>query len=85
MGYIRGAYGMSRWDGECNMYDNFGMDVTEKGMDCGAAEQMKHGVLRWFGHAIKINEDDCEVCEGITEGEGATGRPPVKWIKSGQV
>jgi len=40
MSSIRGACGLSRWDGESNVnvYENFGMDATAKGIDCGVVE-----------------------------------------------
>ncbi len=56
MSYMRGACGASRWDGESNesVYEPFGMGVTEKGVDCGVVERVKRGVLRWFGHMMRM-------------------------------
>ncbi len=43
MSDIRGACGVSRWDGESNedMYGRFGMSETAVGMDCGVVEWVK--------------------------------------------
>jgi len=60
MSYIRGACGLSRWDGESNVnvYDNFVMGTTTKGIDCGVVEWVKRGTLRWFGHVVRMNENE---------------------------
>lgn len=47
MSYIRGACGVSGWNGESNenMYEQFGMGVTAKGVDCRVVEWMKRDKL----------------------------------------
>lgn len=51
---------MSRWDGESNkgVYENLGVGVTTIGVGCGVAEWVKPGTLRWFGHVMRMNEDN---------------------------
>ncbi len=75
--YMRGACGVSRWDGESSedMYRRFGMSAAAVGMDCRAH-------LRWYGHVMSMNERDFTkmVYESRIEGRGVRGRPPVKWI-----
>lgn len=40
------------------------MCVTLKGVDCGVVKVMKSNTLSliWFGHVIKMNEENCEHC-----------------------
>lgn len=54
------ACGVSRLDAKSNkdVYESLGMDVTAKGGDCSVVEWVKCGILRWFGHVIRKNEDD---------------------------
>ncbi len=64
---IRGACGVSGWDGESNesVYGQFGVGVTVKGVECGIGDV-------WC--------DKKKVCEGRIKGDGVRERPPVKWI-----
>jgi len=82
MSYIRGACGLSRWDGESNVnvYENFGMGATAKGVDCGVVEWVKCGTLRWFGHMVRMNENEFvkRVYKSEIEGPSVRGGPPVK-------
>ncbi len=43
MSYMRGACGVSRWDGESNedMYGRFDMSEAAVEMDCGVVEWVK--------------------------------------------
>lgn len=58
--YTRGSCEVSRWDGESNkgVYENLGVGVTTIGVGCGVAEWVKPGTLRWFGHVMRMNEDN---------------------------
>ncbi len=80
MSYIRGACGVSGWDGESNesVYERYGMGVTVKGM----VEWAKRVMLRWFGNMMRIWENGFmkKVYDGRIEEGGVRGRPPVKWI-----
>ncbi len=52
MSHLRGACGVTRWDGESNesMYERCGMGSQANGVNCGVVEWVKRNVLRWFGH-----------------------------------
>lgn len=43
---------------------------------------MKRGTLRWFGHMMKMNENEFveRVNEGRIKGGDVRGGPPGKWI-----
>lgn len=60
MYYIRVVCVMLVWVGDSNdnMLKRLGMDVIAGGADCGVVEWVKHYVLKWFGHVMRINEDD---------------------------
>ncbi len=84
MSYVRGACGVSRWDGESNedIHRKFGMIETAVGMDYGVVEWVKQSTLRWYGHMMRMNECDFteRVYESRIEGRRVRGRPPVNWI-----
>lgn len=40
------------------MHERFGTGVTKKGVDCGVVEWVECSALRWFGHMMRMNEDD---------------------------
>ncbi len=77
MSYLRGACGMSRWDGESNedMYGRFGMSESAVGMDSGVVESVKQSTLRWYRLVMRMNECDFtkRVYESTTEGRGIRG------------
>ncbi len=85
MSYLSGACGVSRWDGESNetVYEEFGVGVTAKGVECGVVEWVKRGAPRWSGHAMRMGEYEFvkRVYVGRSEGGDVRGRPPVKRIK----
>ncbi len=64
--YMRGACGVSRWDGESNedMHGRFGVSEAAVGMDCGFVEWVKQSTLRWYGHVMR------RVYESTIEGRG---------------
>lgn len=61
------------------MYENFGFGINAKLVDCRVAERVTSGTLRWFGHGIRLTEDDCGVYKARFR-ERVIRRPPVKWI-----
>ncbi len=52
MSYLRGACGVTRWDGESNksVYERCGMGSRANGVNCGVVEWVKRNRLRWLGH-----------------------------------
>ena len=56
MSYLRGASGVTRWDGESNkiMYEMCGMSSQANGVNCGVVEWVKRNTLRWFGHIWRM-------------------------------
>ncbi len=60
------------------------MSDSAVGMDCGVVEWVKRSTLRWYEHAMRMNECDFtkRVYESTIEGRGVRGRPPVKWINT---
>lgn len=65
------------------MYEKFGMAVKVKRVVCEVVEWVKHGVLRWFGHVMKMKEK--EFLKRLNEGRiggGSISRRPVKWISN---
>ncbi len=73
MSYMRGACGVSRWDGKSNedTYGKFGMSEAAVGMDCGVVKWVKRRTLWWYGHVMRMNEYDItkRVYENRIEGE----------------
>ncbi len=55
MSYLRGACGLNRMDGESSesVYGRFG-----DGMNCGVAEVVKHGILRWLGQLKRMGRNE---------------------------
>ncbi len=53
MSYLRGTYGVTRWEGESNesVYERYGMVACASGVKCGMVEWVKRNTLRWFGHS----------------------------------
>ncbi len=83
MSYLRGACGVSRWDGLSNEngYERCGMRGHGSGVGCGVAEWVKRSILRWFGHIERMgNEEFVEkVYLSSVEGSNRRGRPPLRW------
>ncbi len=50
MSYLRGACGVSNWDGLSNecMYERCGMRGCKSWLGCGVVEWVKMSTLRWF-------------------------------------
>ncbi len=83
MSYLRGACGMSRWDGLNNesVYETRGMRGCGSGVECGVVEWVKRSTLRWFGHIEKMGNEEFvqKVYLSIVEGTNRRGRPLVRW------
>lgn len=60
-----------------------GMDVAEKGVDCGVIERVKCNTWLCFRNVIRMNKDDVVqwMYESMAEGDNTRWRPPVKMIK----
>lgn len=43
-----------------NIQENLDIGTGARGIDCGVAEQVEGGTLRWSWDVIIINEDDSE-------------------------
>ncbi len=57
MRYLRGACGVTRWEGESNenVYERCSMRDCASGIKCRVVEWVKRNTLRWFGHTEKMN------------------------------
>ncbi len=65
MSYLRGACGVSRWDGLSNasVYERCGIIGHGSGVGCGVVEWVKRSTLRWFGHIERMeNEEFVKKC-----------------------
>ncbi len=60
MSYLRGACGVSRWDGLSNesVYERCGMREHGRWVGCGVVEWVKRSTLRWFGHIGRIEYEE---------------------------
>ncbi len=60
MNYLRGACGVSRWDGLSNrsVYERCGVRERGSGMGCGVVEWVKRNTLRWFGHIERMGNEE---------------------------
>ncbi len=78
MSYLRGACGVTRWDGESNesVYERCGMGSQANGVNCGVVEWVKRNTLRWFGH-IEEFVKKVYVSGGVDP--NSRGRPPGRW------
>ena len=52
------------------------------GMTKGVDEKIDEGVLRWFGHVERMEDDRVfkRVCVGKCAGSRSVGRPRIRWI-----
>ncbi len=82
MSYLRGACGVSRWDGQSktNAYEKCGMRKRGSGVGCGVAEWVKRSTLRWFGHIERMgNEEFLKVYLSSAEDTNRRRRPLGRW------
>ncbi len=82
MSYLRGACGVTRWDGESNesMYERCEMGSQANGVNCGVVEWLKRNTLRWFGHIQRMGSEEFvrKVYMSESVGPDSRGRPPVR-------
>ncbi len=82
MSYLRGACGVSRWDGVSNenLYESCGMRGRGSGVECEVLEWVKRSTLRWFGHIERMEtEEFVKVYLSSVEGPNRRGRPLGRW------
>ncbi len=83
MSYLRGACGVSRWDGLSNtsVYERCGMRERGSGVGCGVVEWVKRSTLRWFGHTESMGNEEFvkKVYSSSAEGTNRRGRPLRRW------
>ncbi len=81
--YLRGACGVSRWDGLSNesVYERCGMRGHESGVGCGVVEWVKRSTLRWFGRIERTGNEEFvkKVYMSNVEGTNRRGRPLARW------
>ncbi len=76
MSYLRGACGVTRWDGESNesVYESCGMGSCANGVNCGVVECVKRNTLRWFGHIERMKSEEFVKGEYVRESMGPNSR-----------
>ncbi len=83
MRYLRGACGVSRWDGLSNesVYERCDMRGRESGVGCGVVEWVKRITLRWFGHIERMGNEEFvkKMYQSSVEGTNRRGRPLRRW------
>ncbi len=82
MSYLRGACGVSSWDGLSNesVYKRSGMRGRGSGVGCSVLEWVKKCTMRWFGHIERMgNEKFVKVYLSSVEDTNMRGRPPGRW------
>ncbi len=82
MSYLRGACGVSRWDGlsKESVYERYGMRGCGSGVGCGVVEWVKRSTLRWSGHIERMgNEEFVKVYLSSVEGTNRRRRPLGRW------
>ncbi len=79
MSYLRGACGVTRWDGESN--ERCGMGSHADGVNCRVVEWVKRNTLRWFGHIERMGSEEFMKKMYVSEsvGPSSRGRPPGRW------
>ncbi len=83
MSYLRGACGVSRWDGLSNtsVYERCGTRERGSGVGCGVVEWVKRNTLRWCGHIERMGNKEFvkKVYMSSAEGTNRRGRPLGRW------
>ncbi len=81
--YLRGACGVTRWDGDSNksMYERSGMGSCVNEVNVGVVEWVKINTLRWFGHMERMGSEEFvkKVYMSESVGSNCRGRPPGRW------
>ena len=73
MSYLRGACGVTRWDGENNesVHERCGMGSQASGVNCGVVEWVKRNTLRWSGHTERMGDEEFVKKVYISESGGS--------------
>ncbi len=81
MSYLRGACGVSRWDGLSNesVYERCGMRGGEIGVGYGVVEWVKRSTLRWSGNIERMGNEEFVKKVYLSSVEGR-----VVWSRPGQ-
>ncbi len=83
MSYLRGACGVSRWDGLSNegVYERCGMRGRGSGVGCGVVKWVKRSTLRWFGYIERMGNEEFvkKVYLCRVEGTNRRERPLDRW------
>ncbi len=84
MSYLRGACGVTRWDGVSNksVYESCGMGSRANGVNSGVVEWVKrNSTLRWFGHNERMGSEEFvkKVYMSESVATNSRGRPPGRW------
>ncbi len=83
MSYLRGACGVTRWDGVSNecVYKSCGMGGRANGVNCRVVEWVKRHTLRWFGHIERMGSEEFvkKVYMSESVGTNSRGRPLRRW------
>ncbi len=83
MSYLRGACGVSRWDGLSNesVYETCSMRRHGSGIACGVVDWVKRSTLRWFGHTERKENEEFvkKMYLSSVEGPNRRGRPLGRW------
>ncbi len=60
MSYLRGACGVTRWDGEGNASacERCGKGIHANRVNCVALEWAKRNTLRWFGRIERVKSSE---------------------------
>ncbi len=60
MSYLRGASGVTRWDGKSNksVYERCGMGSRANRVNCSMLERVKRNMLRLFGHTERMLSEE---------------------------
>ncbi len=81
--HLRGACGVSRWDGLNNesVYDRCGMIGNGSGVEFPVVEWVKRSTLRWFGHIERMENEEFvkKVYLRSVEGTNIRRRPLGRW------
>ncbi len=83
MSYLRGACGVTRWNGVSNenVYERCGMKVCGSGVGCDVVEWVKRSTLRWIGNIERMENDEFirKVYLSSVESSSRKGRPLGRW------
>ncbi len=83
MSYLRGACGVSKWDGESNesIYEWFVMSMCANGVKYGEVKWVKTNTLKWSGYIERMKNEEFGEKVDLSDIEGAyrRGRPLGWW------